>query len=72
MEGLALGLEEARRPRAGQCISAGFACGAFDAGRRAGAKSCCQQEGDLLLTWNEAKGNLEQAPLSPRCQVPDD
>jgi hypothetical protein len=61
-EGLALRLEEARRPRACQCISAGCACHALEAGKQADATSERGQEGDLLPTWNDAKKNLEPAP----------
>lgn len=65
MEGLALSLTKARRPTAGQCIAAGFACRVFDLNRRAEATNGHDRENDLLLTWNEAKKNLEPAPLSP-------
>jgi hypothetical protein len=64
-EGLALGLEKARRPRAGQCIAAGSACRAFEAGKQAEATSDRGQENELLPTWNGAEKNLEPAPLLP-------
>jgi hypothetical protein len=63
MEGLALGLEEASRPTAGQCISAGFACRAFEADKRAGATSSHELKDERLPTLNEA--GLEPAPTRP-------
>jgi hypothetical protein len=50
MEGLALSVEEARRPNDCHCISAGFACRAFDLSGRADATSERGQEGELLPT----------------------
>jgi hypothetical protein len=58
-------VEEARRQTDSQYISAGFGCRAFDLSRRDGATSSLGEENDLLPTWNEAKKNLEPAPLSP-------
>jgi hypothetical protein len=66
MEGLALGVDEARRPNEDRCISAGFACRVFDLSRRVNAASSHDRENDLPPTWNEAKKSLEPAPLSPR------
>jgi hypothetical protein len=64
-EGFALSLGKARGPSEDRCISAGFACRAFDLSRRDGATSSPDRENELLPTWNEAKRNLELEPTLP-------
>jgi hypothetical protein len=64
-EGLALSLGKARGPSKECCISAAFSDRVFDLSRRDGATSSPRRENELLLTWNEAKRNLELEPTLP-------